>query len=188
MNEALQRLIDREEIRDVMARYARGVDRADWEGVRATYHDDAFDDHGDFKGSADGFIAFAKERTGDTPSSIHFLGNCLIEFAADDVAIVETYFVAFQTLGPEAGEAARKILSGGSARPDQPIQTSMFGRYLDRMERRGGPWKIARRVLVLEAIRVDTGAAPPLKPEWAQVRRDRDDPIYHLRREAGLAD
>ena len=34
MNDALQRLIDKDEIRDLMSRYARGVDRADWEGVR----------------------------------------------------------------------------------------------------------------------------------------------------------
>lgn len=188
MADTLQRLIDREEIRDVLARYCRHVDRRDWEAVRTVYHPDATDDHGDYRGNIDGFIAWVRERHAQVAQSMHFTGNVLIEFAADDVAIVETYFVAFQTLGPEAGEAARKILSGGSARPDQPIQTSMFGRYLDRMERRGGPWKIARRVLVLEAIRVDTGAAPPLKPEWAQVRRDRDDPIYHLRREAGLAD
>ena len=51
MTDTLQSLIDKQEIRDCMARYARGVDRADWEAVRDTYHDDAYDDHGDYKGA-----------------------------------------------------------------------------------------------------------------------------------------
>jgi hypothetical protein len=38
INDALQRLIDKDEIRDLMSRYASGVDRADWDGVRETYH------------------------------------------------------------------------------------------------------------------------------------------------------
>ena len=178
MNEALQRLIDREEIRDVMARYARGVDRADWEGGRATYHDDAFDDHGDFKGSADGFIAFAKERTGDTPSSIHFLGNCLIEFAADGAAIVEAYFFTAHTLGPKG---ARMYEAG-----DESVQISMYGRYVDRMEKRAGHWRIARRFVVFEATRVHRGDSPPMKPDWAHHDRGPADPIWTLRAEAGL--
>ncbi|GAB3176747.1 nuclear transport factor 2 family protein [Streptomyces incanus] len=35
--EALQRLVDRKEIQDALARYARGVDRGDWELVRSAY-------------------------------------------------------------------------------------------------------------------------------------------------------
>lgn len=60
MELTLQRLIDREHIRDVMARYARGVGRADWGAVRDTYHDDAYDDHGDYKGDVEGFIEFGR--------------------------------------------------------------------------------------------------------------------------------
>ena len=48
MGLTMQQIIDREEIRDLMMRYARGVDRGDWETVRAVYHPDARDDHGDF--------------------------------------------------------------------------------------------------------------------------------------------
>jgi hypothetical protein len=78
MLDALQRLIDREEIRDLMGHYARAVDRADWEGVRAVYHEDAHDDHGDYKGGVDGLIEFIRDRNGLLPQSVHFLGNCLI--------------------------------------------------------------------------------------------------------------
>ena len=46
-DEALQRLIDRTQIYEVMCKYARGVDRGDWELLRSTYHADAHDDHVD---------------------------------------------------------------------------------------------------------------------------------------------
>ena len=179
MNDALQRLIDKDEIRDLMARYCRGVDRGDWEAVRATYHSDAYDDHADYKGDIDGFIAFAKSRTGGAVQVMHFLGECLIEFASPDVAIVETYFHTAHTLGPEA-QKQYGTAAGGS------VQLSQYGRYVDRVERRAGVWRVATRAVVFESTRVFTNPVPPLKPEWAAPRRDAEDPIFRLRREAGL--
>ena len=175
-------LIDREEIRDVMAYYARGVDRADWEAVRATYHEDAYDDHGDYKGDIDGFIDFARTRTGSLPQCMHFLGQSLIEFAGKDVAVVETSFMTAHTLDAEGQRAY------GAGNGAEPVQLSSLGRYVDRFERRGGPWRIAHRIVVFEATRLFTGHAPPLKPEWAQLSRTSDDPIYVMRRELGLSD
>ena len=181
MQEALQQLINREEIRDLMARYARAVDRGDWEGVRAVYHEDANDDHGDYKGDVDGLMDFIRDRNGLLPQSVHFLGNCLIEFASPDVAVAETYFITSHTLGPEARAAYGA--GGGS----DAVQFSQFGRYLDRVERRGGPWRIADRVVVFESTRLQRTDIPPLKPDWALPQRNRDDPIFRMRAEAGLA-
>jgi hypothetical protein len=180
MQDALQRLVDKDEIRDLMARYARGVDRADWAAVRGTYHDDAYDDHGDYKGGIDGFIEFARSRTGGATQVMHFLGECLIEFAAPDVAVVETYFFTAHTLGPEAQRQYGAGAGGG------PVQLSHYGRYADRVERRGGVWRIAHRIVVFEATRLALGEVPPLKPDWAAQRRDRDDPIFRQRAAAGL--
>ena len=54
-------------------------------------------------------------------------------------------------------------------------------------ERRdGGPWLIADRICVFESTRVFTGKAPPVKPEWTQQQRSQDDPIFKMRREAGI--
>ncbi len=178
----VQQLVDREEIRDLMARYARGVDRADWDAVRAVYHKDAFDDHGDFKGDVEGFIAFARARVGPLPQCMHFLGNCLIEFASDSVAAVETYFMTAHTLDALGQKAY------GAGDGSEPVQLSSYGRYVDRVERRGGPWLIAHRVVVFEATRVHVGTAPPIKPEWAQLRRGSDDPVYKLRDELGITE
>ena len=46
----LETLIAKQEITDVVYRYARGIDRLDFELVRSCYHPDAYDDHGAFKG------------------------------------------------------------------------------------------------------------------------------------------
>ena len=112
---------------------------------------------------------------------MHFLGNCLIEFAGNDVAVVETYFITSHTLGPEARAAYGA--GGGS----DAVQFSQFGRYLDRVERRGGPWRIADRVVVFESTRLQRTDIPPLKPDWALPQRNQTDPIFRMRAEAGLA-
>lgn len=179
-SEALQRLLDKDEIRDLMARYCRGVDRADWDLVRSTYHSDAYDDHGDYKGSIDGFIAFATSRTGGATQVMHFLGECLIEFAGRDVAVAETYFFTAHTLGPEAQRQYGASGKGG------PVQLSHYGRYADRVERRDGVWRIAHRIVVFETTRFAIGEVPRLKPDWASFARDKSDPIYRIRAEAGL--
>jgi cation transport regulator ChaB len=181
MNDALQRLIDKDEIRDLMSRYARGVDRADWDGVRETYHKDAYDDHGDYKGGTDGFIEFGRSRTNGATQVMHFLGECLIEFASPTVAIVETYFMTAHTLGPEAQRQYGATNNGG------PVQLSHYGRYADRVEKRDGIWRIAHRIVIFEATRLMLGEVPPIKPTWAAHRRDKSDPIFKLRTEAGIA-
>ena len=180
MSDALQKLIDKDQIRDLMARYCRGVDRADWDLVRSTYHTDAYDDHGDYKGGIDGFIAFAKSRTGGATQVMHFLGECLIEFASADVAVVETYFFTAHTLGPEAQRQY------GAQGKSGPVQLSHFGRYVDRVERRAGDWRIAHRIVVFETTRLALDEVPALKLDWARFSRDRSDPIWRLRAEAGI--
>ena len=46
MNSRLAELGDQQAIRDVLARYWRGIDRGDADLVRSTYHPDARDAHG----------------------------------------------------------------------------------------------------------------------------------------------
>lgn len=183
MGLTMQQVIDREEIRDLMMRYARGVDRGDWEMVRAVYHPDARDDHGEFVGDVPGFIAFASEKVGPLPQCMHFLGNCLIEFASDTLAVSETYFMTAHTLDAQGQKAY------GAGDGADPMQISAYGRYVDRVERRdGGPWLIADRICVFESTRVFTGKAPAIKPDWTQQQRGPDDPIFKMRREAGITD
>jgi hypothetical protein len=82
----LSRLADQMEIQDLMARYTRCVDRAQWAGLRDIYHPDATDDHGAYVGNVEGFIEWVSRRHAAIPEAMHFLGNCLMEFADRDTA------------------------------------------------------------------------------------------------------
>ncbi|MGC4252161.1 MAG: nuclear transport factor 2 family protein [Sphingobium sp.] len=150
LTESMQRLVDKAEIRDAICRYARGVDRGDWDLVRSGYHPDAYDAHGDYKGDIDGFIAWLDERFAEVDNSMHFLGQSLMEFAGPDLALVETYFVSRRLRSPTAEEAR-------TLQPTDMIVREGWGRYVDRFERRDGAWRVAHRTVVLEAVSSSVG-------------------------------
>jgi len=181
------RIADRMAIQDCLFRYVRGVDRKDWALVRSAYHPDAYDDHGNYKGGIDGFIDSLVKRHATIEQSMHVVGNVVIEFDGPDGALLEAYFITHQRLSPAAGDARLAYLRGGSAGPDQAVETEVVGRYVDRMTRRDGEWRIAHRTVVFE---VSHGWAAPagggLRDNWVVGRRDGNDRIEVARRELGL--
>lgn len=166
----LAELIARSEIHDCLLRYARGVDRKDWNLVRGAYHRDATDEHGEFVGGIDGFIEWVSARHAAIPFSMHLMINCLIEFANADTAVVETCFVTLQRRNGDDG---------------LELETEVVGRYVDRFERREGEWRIARRRVVYDSSssRPSTFVA---RKSGVLGTRDQSDAIFQLRREAGL--
>ncbi|GEK79135.1 nuclear transport factor 2 family protein [Agrococcus baldri] len=139
---ALRRLQDREEIRDCVARYARGIDRLDRELTLSAYHADAIDDHGKFLGTPAEFVdwAFTMHRTFHL-SHQHSILNQTCELDGD-VAHAETYFLF-----------ASMNVSG-------PPWTLSGGRYIDRLERRSGRWAIAHRLCVRDWATTDSTLDP----------------------------
>src|SRR3954470_16270585 len=115
-------------IEDCLKRFARAVDRQDWKAARESYHDDAFDDHGLFKGPPDAFLAHIKKLHEVQDHSMHFNTNVLIEFQSKERAFVETYVLVLQRF------ADRRVTASA--------------RYLDRFEKRNGAWRVAHRTLV----------------------------------------
>jgi hypothetical protein len=191
MSNDLKRLTDKSQILDVLLRYCRGVDRRDWELVRATFFDDCEDDHAEFKGKRDAFVAWLSERhsTAGFLKSTHILGNCLVEFASDDVAVVETYFTAKLKLGTDAGEHRAMLLDAKRDQSSHSVRIEVLGRYVDRFERRHGEWRVARRRTVFDSMRSEPVAADDtdaLNPGWALGTRDKNDPVFLVRAEAGL--
>jgi ketosteroid isomerase-like protein len=173
---ALQRLIDKDQIRDAICRYARGVDRGDWALVRSGYHPDAYDAHGDYRGGIDGFIEWLDQRFAGVDNSTHFLGQSLIEFKGPDLALVETYFVSRRLVPPTGALAAAAGESDAMAR-------EAWGRYVDRFERRQGEWRVAHRTVVLEASSssLAVGGKRHANAQWGH--RDRNDRLYELQAE-----
>jgi ketosteroid isomerase-like protein len=158
-------LLDREAIREAMARYCRGVDRLDADLIRSAYHPDAFDDHGPFKGSRDEFVAWVVPfLRREYVSTSHHLTTQSIEVQGD-VAYAETYAVVVQEkqVGPEV------------------LQLVANSRYVDRFERRDGDWRIAHRIVVTDSARTDTIAPwQGTSPISSMTRGTRapTDPVY----------
>jgi 3-phenylpropionate/cinnamic acid dioxygenase small subunit len=142
----LQQLVDEAAIRKVLVRYARAIDRMDWDLLRTCYHPDAVDDHGLYCGDIEGFIDLLREKLALDESTTHFIGNQEIDIEGD-VAFTETACVARH----------RRAAVGDTPASDY------FGflRYCDRFERRDGEWRIAHRVVVYEPGRVDDVRGEP---------------------------
>lgn len=170
LDPALQRLLDKSSIQEALHRYVRGVDRCDMDLVRSAYHEDAIDDHGEYKGSVSGFVEWLTQRHGHAEHSMHFLSNCHIEFFSDDVALAETYF-ASRRVANRAPEQRSRVTR------QEVLFDEKLGRYIDRFERRNGYWRVAHRVVVFD-VRFTTPVRlePRVSPHhWAM--RDSSD-IY----------
>lgn len=136
---ALQALLDKQAICEVVLRYCRGVDRMDRALVRACFHDDAIDDHGSFRGGIEDLLEWMWGLLGKFDRTMHLIGNQLVEVRGD-VARCESYGVAFHR--GDASKPHRNLVSGF--------------RYIDRFERRADrEWRIARRTVTTEWTRVD---------------------------------
>jgi hypothetical protein len=172
------RVEDRIAIQDVLYRYARGVDRRDWELVRSVYHPDATDDHGGYRGGVDGLLDYLRARHEHIEQSLHVITNCLVEFDGPDSALVESCFVTFQRVLPDAGAVRLRYRTSRPLGDDEAVQGQAVGRYVDRLERRDGVWRIARRTTVYEVYRGEPApVGGGLEPGWTQARRDGHDPV-----------
>ena len=157
----LQRLLDREAIRDVIHRFARGLDRHDDELVASAYHADALDHHGGFLGRPEEFISWANAlHAADWVAHHHHLTTHTIEVDGD-VAHAETYCI------------------GTFLRRDEPLVDIAGGRYVDRLERRDGDWRIvAREALIEWACVADAAASRFAFGVAGDGRWDRSDRSY----------
>ena len=163
------RLHDVQAIRDVVARYCRGIDRLDFDLVRQAYHPDGVDHHTGFDGTVDDYVAWVRKSLEYLAGTMHFIGNHHVDFVSDDTAISETYVMATHWGKPGTGERAN-FTTGA--------------RYVDLMERRDGRWAIAERWAVREWTRPDVFVAP--EQPGPRGTRNADDPLIVLLKRFGL--
>ena len=177
------RVADRLAIQDCLNRYARGIDRRNWEFLASAFHPGAKLDQGDFKGTIEEMLENVASRHAAIEQSAHLLTNTQIEFDSENGAVVETYFLAWLRNAhvPAAIKAAMGATEAGK------IDMRSLGRYIDRFERRDGHWRIAQRICVAETL---TGTAAPetatLSPNWVLSSRGPDDALWRMRAEVGL--
>ncbi|MBT6276121.1 MAG: nuclear transport factor 2 family protein [Chromatiales bacterium] len=183
------RLEDRFAIQQAILRWCRGADRMDWDLVRSAFHPDATDDHGMYRGGLDGLVAWLQERHKTITCSMHCLSNVLVEFSGENSAVAESYVLAYQRYDPPEGASREQVVAALGetlANGELPVDIFMPARYVDEFERRNDDWRIAKRTTVFEGRQVLGHGAPSFHPDWQVGRRDGDDPMFVVRRRAGL--
>ncbi|MET0251362.1 MAG: nuclear transport factor 2 family protein [Novosphingobium sp.] len=162
--ERLERLADKQEIVECLARFSRGMDRADRDLYLSAFHPDAETAAGPFVGSAADCYDWAMPmHEAGQIATHHSLLNVTIDLDGDQ-AHSECYYLFVARNRDES-----VWLAGG--------------RYIDRFERRGGEWKIALRTNAIEWA----CAPPPMPIPFADVpgihangepSRGKGDPSY----------
>lgn len=141
LDPALQELVEKAAIRELMARYARSNDRRDFDSMTSTFTADAYASYGDWERQGVenivGRLAYNRPHR-----ATHFLGDQDIRIDGDS-AEVETYAIAYSRV--ESTESMR--MSGL--------------RYQDKMVRQDGQWLVRHRVLL-----TDWRALVPLDPSF----------------------
>jgi ketosteroid isomerase-like protein len=132
-------MLDEFALRKLVHAYCRAVDRGDFTKLRALYHDDAVDAHGEFStGSVDDFLKTLAASRPHIRSMQHNITT--VNFAiSGDLAEGEIYTIATHTFG--AG--------------DRDVDVIVGGRYLDMYEKRDDTWKIIERTIVTDWARVN---------------------------------
>ena len=160
----LDDLIDRQDIRECLTRFSRGMDRFDRDCFLSAFHPDAVMAAGPFVGSAPDCYEWARGLHDEGQLATHHnLLNMTIDIQGD-VAHSECYYIFI-------------------ARNRDESQWIAGGRYIDRLEKRDGAWKIALRTNAIEW----SGLLPTLPLPFGDVpgigdngvpQRNTDDPSY----------
>ena len=136
----IQRLLDRAAIHDLHTRYFQGLDRGNAEQVRSCFTDDLHA-HYDKRTPTRGLEAFIDSlqffnrlQEGSMKITTHFMGNLNFIRLEGDAAETETNAIAFLVAPKDGG--------------DQVAMRSL--RYLDRLRREKGGWKISDRIHTLD--------------------------------------
>ncbi len=156
---------DRLAIAEVLTLYARGIDRCDLETLTATFWPDATAQYGRLVQNAHEWAVVTVAALRGMNRTFHSLSNMLVT-PHGDWAEAETYCTAYHEVNG----------------PDGIVEMVVGGRYLDLMEKRGGAWRIARRLYVMDwnrnvpsTARWDEGIYATLVNRGA---RKPDDPLY----------
>jgi hypothetical protein len=165
MTKTVEDLIAEASIKDDHIRYCRANDRRDEELMRSCFHSDAVIElHKPL--DVDAFIALGREVLSRFTVTWHNTGNQLVEVDGD-VAWAEHYTTSSHRIAADEAGPERDFVASG--------------RYIDRMERRGGEWRIARRIMLLDFSRTDPVASDAQGLGARQGARDRSDPSYAMR-------
>lgn len=162
--ERLEARLDKLEIQDCLTRFSRGMDRFDRDCFLSAFWPDATIAAGPFVGTPAACWDWAVPmHEAMQVLTHHALLNTTIDVAGDE-AHAETYYLFV------ARNRDESVWQAG-------------GRYIDRLERRAGDWRVAMRANVIEwsvnppAMQLPFGDVPGIEANGTS-RRDADDISY----------
>lgn len=164
----LQRLLDKDDLHDLMYRYARGVDRFDKELVRTCFWPDAtavfpLSRDAVFRGTYNDYLEIDAASWEPYTAQQHYLCNQLCEIDGNQ-ARAETYQFSFYWTIPGI---------------DPTLNSQNSGRYIDRYERREGTWRIIHREFIRNfSFPIRPEGFPSLDNGWPMSFQSHDDPAY----------
>lgn len=161
----LTAVLDREEVKAIAHRFARGLDRCDRALIESCFHPDGIDDHGFFKGNAEEFCDWVMVELKKYDASQHLIATQNVEVSGLKAAC-ESYFVAIHIIPT----------------PDGTKELIVAGRYMDEMEKREGTWKLTHRRCVFDWNRMkDAAPLPTRDPEPRHLGKQfPDDDSYAM--------
>jgi hypothetical protein len=157
----LRAFMPKQEIRDVLSRYCRGLDRMDKEMAYSVWHQGGTAHyHEIFEGTGHGFIDWVWQAHAAMQCHSHQITNVLIEVDGDTASSEAYVTVVLWTLPDDSGK-----------------QTEMVGRgrYLDRWSRRDGVWAIDHREHLLDMYTLHELHKGAIS---ARSTRDQSDPSF----------
>ena len=161
-NTELDQLLAQQQIREVLYRYCRGLDRMDRALARSVWHSNGTAHYHDmYEGSGYGFIDWVWEAHAAMERHSHQIANSIIQVQGDK-AHSEAYVTVVLWTLPNADGQQQEIIGRG--------------RYLDRWSKREGVWAITHREHIL-----DLQTLNHLNPGHVSAVsvRDRTDPSFH---------
>ena len=171
--DAVQALLDKQAIHELIHTYCNAADRKDVDKMRSLYHEDAIDDHGGFfKGLAMDFIDKLPEIQAPMEILHHNVTTVNIRLEDKPGGAVygegEVYVLAFHKVS--TGEGALDLLIGG--------------RYFDKYEKREGVWKFSHRAVLADWVNVHEPSQVDLGHPIIQGsllgKAGEDDPSYEF--------
>ena len=164
-------IADRLAIQDVLFKHCRGVDRADPDMLKSAYWPEAEVAYGGFNGNAHEFCEILPVSITRYLATHHQVSNICIDVSGDD-AVVESYVTAYHYLPGEDGGADTEM--------------TYFGRYVDRMQRRGDVWKMMFRHVVMDwnqNMATSSDFDGPTLGQLSRSARKPDDPLYAMQKD-----
>lgn len=144
---ALETLLARATLQDLLAEYATLMDWIDWDRMTQVFWPDAAFDFGMFKGDLAEYSDFVRTLEEPYARRLHMFGLPTIRIDGDRARVDAGSLITCRTADPAPG-----------------IDDTFWGRYLFEAERRAGEWRFVRLTYLLNlAERVertldDTGA------------------------------